>query len=206
MTSECSALEKCRNSFFSVLALHEKGFPSYILTAWSNAEWSIFLGPEDVAKNLLLNRPKVIVDAVRWTAFPCREGWLNDPYSPDQISEWVLSQEGNTPIEKQAPNIEYQDWLKEFIAKLEDVPDALPTVSFSNGAMTAWMHRRNPDLTTKKIPIDRYAFDPPLPRHFEDERRLLIVPDPEGENGGWPFRKNGGFTVPSVGIEDDFKF
>ena len=202
MTSGYSTLEKCRNTFFSALGLHEKGFPTYVLTAWTNGEWSIFLGPEDVAKNLLLNRPRVIADAGRWTAFPCRQGWLNDSYSPDQISEWVLSQEIYKQTENRAPNVKYQEWLRGFIANLEAVPDALPSVSFSDGVMTAWLHHRNPDLTTKKLPVDRYDFEPPLPRHFEDERRLLIFPDSEGENGGWPFRKNGGFTVPSVGIDD----
>lgn len=202
MTSACSTLEKCRNSFFSALELHKKGFPSYVLTAWSNAEWSIFLGPEDVARNLLLNRPQVMSNAVRWTAFPCRQGWLNDPYSPDQISEWALSQKSNTSTKRQVPNVEYQEWLRGFVTKLEAEHDALPTVSFSNGVMTAWVHRRNPDLTTKKLPIERYDFEPPLPRHFEEERRRFIVFGPEGENGGWPFTKNGGFAVPAIGIDD----
>lgn len=117
-------LDKCRNSFFAGLLLVENGFPTFVLTGWSNADWSVFLGPEEVARKLLLNRPQVLSEAIRWTAFPTREGWLFDPYSPEQISEWALNQRTNTqPVDE--PFHEYKKWLKEFVAKLATIPDAL---------------------------------------------------------------------------------
>ena len=209
MNRTCTKLEKCRNSFFAGLVLLENGFPSFVLTGWSNTDWSVFLGPEEIAKKLLLNRPQILSEAIRWTAFPTREGWLCDPYSPEQISEWALEQRTSTrPVDE--PFHEYKNWLKGFITKLATVPDALPTISYSNGELSAWIHRRNPDMTTKKIPIQRYEFSPPLPRRFEEERRLFTVSGSEGLNGGWPFKTHewgvssgSGFTVPSKGIANE---
>lgn len=210
MNDKCSALDRCRNSFLAALLLVEKGFPVYVLPSWSKAEWTIFIGPESVARNLLLNRQPVLAEAIRWVAFPARDGWLREPYSPEQISEWVLNQWGDTnPID--APCTEYKNWLKEFVIKLAMLPDGLPTISYSDGSLSAWIHRRNSDLSTKKMPIERYEPSPPLPSGFEEERRLFIFSGSDGLNGGWPFTANewgvsskSGFTVPSVGIYDAY--
>lgn len=103
-----SPLEKCRNAFFSGLLAIEQGFPSFLLTEWINGEWSIFLGPEHLAKGMLIGRAKAYAESVSWRAFPSRDGWLGEPYSPRQIAEWVLNKQNNK-LAGEDPHKEYSN-------------------------------------------------------------------------------------------------
>lgn len=204
-----SLLERCRNAFFSGLLAIEEGFPSFIFTDWINGEWSIFLGPEHLARRALIGNIDAIAAAANWKVFPWRDDWLCEPYSPRQIFQWILDQEKDE-FTNERPSTEYSDWLKAFAAKLATESDALPSVSFSNGELIAWLHHRNPDLTTKGIPVERYAVPHPLPRYFEEERRPFILSGPDDLNGGWPYinrawgvASRSGWTVQSTGISDE---
>lgn len=211
---ETSPLDRCRNAFFSTLLLIEEGFPSFAMTTWENGEWSIFLGSEDLAKDVLLGRPHAVAEAARWKASPSRKGWLCEPYSPKQMAKWLMDVKLNF-ADYEKPNPEYKKWLNSFSAKLATEKDALPTISFSGDSLIAWIHHRNPDMTPNGKSIERYAVSPPLPRLFEEERRIITINGINDSNDSWrynsdrlnPWSPDGGvssgWAIKSTGISDE---
>jgi len=204
LLSPTSLLARCRGAFFSALLLVEENSPCYILTDWVNGDWSIFLGPEDLAKEILLGRPQALAKAIKWKSFPARDGWLCEPYSPRQIAKWIIDQKADQAVDEK-PYPEYRSWLKDFVAKLAIESDTLPTIIYSDGVLSAWLHHRNPDLTPKGMPISLYSKPIPLPRGFEEDRRVAAMSGPDNLNGGWPFSRGSGWTVRSTGISDEWK-
>lgn len=197
-----SPLDRCRNAFFSALVLNQQGFPTYVLPSWHKGIWSIFLGPENLARSLLLQEPNAIAVAASWTLTPSETKDESGASSPSQIANKILEQAKDV-VEIGSVSKSYKQWLEDFSLIVGKEAGLLPTIKFSDNQFEVWLHFRNPDLSSNGQPIERYLTSPPLPRLFLENRRQRANDIANGKNEWWKYSTYYSNSAKKAGNSDE---